>query len=86
LLIVGQNHYIIAIVTEFLAKEPLDVAGVIDTTPQRGLLSNIVDPDAEGFLPPVALRVSEKWLLLLRSLKLGTVILLPEWWTGRGSS
>jgi hypothetical protein len=92
---------------ENTAKEPFDVAGVIDTTPQGCLLSNIVDPDlvrfkisihvsprvpgelktyAEGFLPPGALRVSEKWLLLLRSLRRGTVILLPKWWTGRRSS
>jgi hypothetical protein len=34
---------------ENTAKEPLDVASVIDTTPQRCLLSKIVDPDLVGF-------------------------------------
>ncbi len=29
----------------FTAKEPFDIAGVIDATPQRFLLSNVVDSD-----------------------------------------
>ena len=34
---------------ENTAKEPLDIAGVIDATPQRSSLSNIVDPDLVRF-------------------------------------
>ena len=41
---------------ENTAKEPLDVAGVVDTPPQRFTLSEIVDPDLVE--PEITLQVS----------------------------
>jgi len=41
---------------ENTAKEPLDVAGVVDTPPQRFTLSEIVDPDLVE--PEISLQVS----------------------------
>lgn len=41
---------------ESTTKEPLNVARVVDTSPQRCRLSKIVDPDLVG--PEISLRIS----------------------------
>jgi hypothetical protein len=72
-LIICQYHYVLASVTASLAKEPLDVTGVIDASPQRCSLSEIVDADAEGSLSSSAPRILEIRLLLLLLLLLASV-------------